>query len=353
MGYEILPYDSERFLKVIDLVKYFSGGDFEKAAAQFRWKYLEAPGQDPVPGIIALCKGEVVGFRGLLSQRWCVPGKKEEIKILATGDNIVHPNHRRKGISSLMRSFSLRFYEARHNLFLSLSSAKISASIHKKLGSAVVTHRSYANRYGIIGLTRFVLRSKRSIQSSCHENLIRDGNILVASQPFSHEMASTSHYRIANSSCLELVRDEHFFDWRFKNPRYRYSFYYHIENNKILGYMVIRLSNVSSRGYIFDYGAGSTESYKEILRYIIGSGRFGVLSIWGMTLPNDLRTALRFCGFKRNCLLRIVENRLKGEMPILVRPVGRTPNEKDWFVGGIDTRKAGSWHFSQICSDAL
>ena len=56
-------------------------------------------------------------------------------------------------------------------------------------------------------------------------------------------------------------------------------------------------------------------------------------------------------GFKKISLFRIIEKRIKGELPLLIRPVKHNYSDSEFFVEGLDLRKIENWHIKGICSD--
>ena len=47
-----------------------------------------------------------------------------------------------------------------------------------------------------------------------------------------------------------------------------------------------------------------------------------------------------------------LERKIRGNLPLLIRPVTPEPEEKDWFVDGLDMREASNWFIKGICSDS-
>ena len=78
---------------------------------------------------------------------------------------------------------------------------------------------------------------------------------------------------------------------------------------------------------------------------------FDVLSIYHFSLTDILKLKMQNLGFKKVSLFRIIERRVHGELPLLIRPVKRKYSESDFFVEGVDLRKIENWHIKGICSD--
>ena len=108
----------------------------------------------------------------------------------------------------------------------------------------------------------------------------------------------------------------------------------------------------NQRGYILDYAAKDDSAIREILAYIIRAKHFDILSIYDFGLDIASRPILQGLGFKSKSLLRMIEKRLYGEFPLLIRPVKKACAESDFFIDGIDVRKIENWSLMPICSDA-
>lgn len=131
----------------------------------------------------------------------------------------------------------------------------------------------------------------------------------------------------------------------------KYVFYYYRQNNIITGYIVMRLAKHNRRGYIMDYAANDSKVIEKILTFIIKMKHFDIVSIYNYSLDDNLSQIFKNLRFKTNSLVRIIERKLQGEWPILVRPVKRNYAESDCFIEGLDIRRIESWAIKGICSD--
>jgi hypothetical protein len=151
---------------------------------------------------------------------------------------------------------------------------------------------------------------------------------------------------------IGLVQGTTFFRWRFGNPRSKYVFYYWLEDGVAAGYVVLGLSPNNQRGHIVDYASAGGRVLQEILRYIIQSKQFELLSIYSFCLDDHLWQVLKGLGFKTDSLVRTLERKLYGELPLLIRPVKENLVEADCFVEGLDIRRIENWSLKPIFSDA-
>ena len=98
--------DLDQFLETFE--KVFG---YQMTREYFRWKYVENPyikGNTPVIVAEDSRTGVAVGFRG------CVPTRhraREDFNTMYSGDVMVHPDHRRRGINTLMIEHALTNFQ--------------------------------------------------------------------------------------------------------------------------------------------------------------------------------------------------------------------------------------------------
>lgn len=352
-GYEICRYRPEFASQVIELLRDFWGGDFQCNQAYFRWKYEDNPYTESPLAIVALHKGEVKGFRGYFATRWHIPGKDFEIIVLSPGDTFVHADHRRSGLSLSMGKMAMEEYASKYKVFLNLSASRSSVPGYVKMGFVPLAVKKYLNKYNLIGLTKFFVKSAKNEKSFREIPLGEFDDVLVDNNPRPEEMYSVISGQETDDRQLTLLQDKAFFQWRFNNKLRNYVFYYQRENSMTTGYLVIRLSPSGHRGYIIDYGASDNESMEKMLRFLVKIRHFDVLSILNLNLPDDFLQILKRAGFKAGGLMKMVKKKTRGEWPLLVRPVRQDYGEDEWFIGGLDIRQNETWKIKEICSDGV
>jgi GNAT superfamily N-acetyltransferase len=351
-GYEIRLYRSEFFPQVVDLLKYLLGNDHESNRDYFKWKYDDNPYTEFPLGIMALYKGKVVGFRGYFATRFQIKVKNDKIVSLCPGDTCVHPDHRRKGLSVAMGNRASEEYSGKYPFFLNLSSTKISLPGYLRMRFLPLSSKKYLTRCSMAGLVKFLFNAKKR----CHQIAPKVpfgtfDDIIVSQQPRPEEMHILVEGLEVSTDKITLYQDEDFFRWRYANKHNKYIFLFRIKNEVIIGYIVIRVSPNNRRGYIVDYAQGDETSIEKILKFIIKAGFLDVLSIYHFSLTDDIKHKVQDLGFKKVSLFRVIERRIKGELPLLIRPVNHDYSNSDFFVEGLDLRKIENWHIKGICSD--
>jgi hypothetical protein len=214
-------------------------------------------------------------------------------------------------------------------------------------------NKSILSWYSPFGLLRFLISNRFKPNADnpkiqCNEF----SPLIVSDSPMPKEMAAVISGQAKDDDKIQLLQDEVFFNWRYRNDRNKYVFYYFQNDGKIAAYIVIRLSKNGCRGYICDYAAEETRLIEDILTFVIREKHFDVISIYNLNLSCELYGILIKTGFRDKSLLRRIEKKVTGEWPLLVRPVKRAIAETDWLIGDIDLRSIGSWEIKEICSDS-
>ncbi len=352
-GYDFVSYQPEFRPQVINLMRFLWGSNTESNGSYFKWKYEDNPFTESPLGMVALQREEVVGFRGYFAVRLEVSGKNIDFIALFPGDTCVHPDHRRSGLSVTLGHLAIKEYATRYPLFFNTSCTKNSLPGYRKMGFFPVAPKVYLTRSSFYGLINHILASRENLPLSASP--IRFGQfdkILVSKQPKPEAMSLLVAEQKHKGSMIRLSQDEDFFKWRFCNPLNKYIFYYLMEEDIPVAYVVMGISPNNRRGYVPDYAGKESSSVREILEYIIQSKPLNLLSIYNFCLDDALRQSLKSLGFRTYSLVRLIERTLHGELPLLVRPVKETLSESDFFIGGLDSRKIGNWSLKPICSDA-
>jgi len=354
--YEILNYSPKFFVEVVDIQKYLWPAYTDNTAGYLKWKFEDNPFNKKFLGIVALYRGEVVGFIGLFVTRWRIGNKKDCILMLSPSDICVHPDHRKKGLFSAMTAFTVgEFENTAYKAFIGLSINTSSGIVYQKMGWPKIADRTSARQYSITGLINWALTKKTG--KSLLKNKINYGifgNIEVSNKPRPEDMYSVIVKQKTPDDKIVLCKDIDFLKWRFLNIRRKYFFYYHWKNGSIDGYVVIETVDNSTSGHVLDYAETENGIIHELLQYIIRKRHFDILSAWNFNLREEFYQTLESLGFSATNLLVRMEKKFPSEFPMLpvfVKPAKKTCKEEDWFIEGIDIRDIKNWEINRICSD--
>lgn len=352
-SYEAQPYRPEFKLQVGALLRGFWSDDPVENLSYFEWKYEDNPHAETPLGIVALHKGEVVGYRGYFACRFAVRGKNDNIGILVPGDTYVSPDHRRKGLSVVMGDLAKREYAERHPLFLNMTCSRKSLPGYRRMGFQPLATKVHLTRTSLVASVRSLLFDRTG--APIHRRIVengRFGQIEVSSHPRPADMAAVAASQDGGNGTLHLFQDERFFRWRYRNPQRQYLFYYAMDGERPIGYVVVGVTPNSGRAFILDVAQENDTAVQMILEHLIDAEHFDVLSVYDFCVARPLADTLRHLGFSDRGLLRTVERRLYGELPVLFRPVKETYADEDLLIEGLDVRNIDNWSLKPICSDS-
>jgi hypothetical protein len=352
LDYEINHYLPELRGEVVDVLGQLLGDDEATNDAFFGWKYEQNPHADELLGIVALHEGKVVGFRGYGSARWHT-GTGRTMQVLVPGDTCVDVNHRQKGLSVAMGKLAMTDYAATYKLFLNLSCTRNSLPGYLRLGFAPLADKVHLSRYGLLSLVQYVLSSKKQLPvSAARIRYGQFGDVKVSDAPMPGQMASIVERQNHDTDKIHLCQQEDFFRWRFADPARKFVFYYRTAGDDDVAYLVMAVTPSNRRGYVIDHADTDGESSGRLFEFVIARHDFSVLSVFDHSVSAPLKTTLQRLGFHAGGMMGAMEKKLRGNLPLLVRPVRAEPNEDDWLINGLDVRATGNWLIKGVCSDA-
>jgi hypothetical protein len=333
------------------VLRYLWGDDYQSNKAYFDWKYLQNPHATGWPGIVAIAGGEVVGFRGYFPARVEVNGHCHAV--VQPGDTCVHPGHRRTGLSVAMGRLATEMFAPDYDLFLNFSCTKTSLPGYKRLGFHELAPKYFVTRTGILGLTRYVLASKGLLGDRPVMARSRNPEVVtITSQAQPAAMIELVRRTVIPTDKIVLSRDHGFLSWRFRSPRHRYLFVYVASGHDIQAYIVLGLSPNGRRAYILDHAQVNRDSLRIAMESLIAARHFDLISMLGLGLDADMGAVLQSTGFTAHSLVRIIEKRMHGELPVLVRPLHSASGTDDFLLDGLDVRLAENWSLKPLISDA-
>lgn len=304
--YKIRLYKPHMLQEVAKLMLPLYGNRLEPT---LKWKYHDNPYTDKPLSIVALHNKKIVGFRGYLATPWAVG--HDSLTAMCVGDTIVDEKHRMKGLSVEMGQAAFEEFSS-YDFFINFSASPNATPGYLKLGFHPLVQKvsTAHNLEELFGAPHF-------------------------DEPFDniYESTSLSAEKIITptSNKISIVRDKNYLEWRFKNPRHKYHFYYHKIGNTITDYVALSVRNTIS-GYVIDFTNNNPEKTEEIIRYIIASCRYQALIINKETTTMPLRK------------LGFAWSEKRHTNPILVK-------SHDWIVKNIDIRDVNNWNLSTTYTD--
>lgn len=321
----------------------------------FRWKYEENPYVAHVPVVVAVADGEVVAARPQVPFRMRVGD--ERTLALRFGDTIVHPDHRRRGLFTRTTAFAMEYYSAQPPRFAFNFPNSLSEPGYRTVGGELVqelvTHYRVHDPASVVG----------DAPLPGPEGLAKAGSRLVAAaRSAERALRSTDDHRVvrydtppadrlaalaeaSGETRAHAVRDEAFYRWRFRNPRWSYATYLAERGEAAVAGLVTGTAE-TERGTVtnimepvpLDPAVRSTGATGSLLAAVVednadsdlvafagGSIESSVLRRFGF-LPDDRRPLSMAASPSRQ-----IAYDLAG------------PDERAWTVGGLDLRRPENW----------
>ncbi len=358
--YKIGPYEPDQLFDTVKLLQANLWQHSDRNTSYFQWKYHDNPYVSEPLGVVATKDGKVVGFRGYTALNWYVGDEHNRTTILVPGDTVVDHEHRRKGLSVAMGKSASERFATKAQVFLNMTAGKNSVPGYLRMGFVGVQNKAYFEKCGLAEEVRALCgiamnKAKRHGMLPLTESRIQFGefgDVLVSRQPFPDEMSRLASCGIGLPAKITLLQDRVFFRWRYANPRGKYVFYFVKREQEISAFLVMKLSEDNRRGFIVDFGQEDEGSIAKILSHIVNTAEFDAVSILNISVQKDLWKTLKPLGFSYRSLRRTVKRVFFGEFPILVRPVKQDFSEADWFLSGLDIRRAANWRIKPISSDS-
>jgi GNAT superfamily N-acetyltransferase len=379
----IVPYRPEYRAQVAELQKGLWSPSAELNAAYLDWKHLRNPYLSEPLVYLAMCGERVVGMRACFGTKWQFGAPRQTLVVPSSGDLIVAPEFRNRGIMTQLIKASLHDAAKKgYPYIFSMSAgpkvllAQMAAGWRsigpmrtvtfaapktepapgfrerlKKFPLLVSAYRrirghdsqwlAAAAEAPILRLAGFDERAAR-----CHHQ--PGPHVVVEQSPRPAAMAELIE-RLGDDGRFRHVRDEEYFAWRFQNPRggYRFLFW---QEERLEGYLVVyacyyvgeaRLSIVDWEGTSHRVCAGLMQA----LMQLAGADEF---QTWTATLSEDKQHVLEEAGFQR-----VEESLTKDIATVLVRPTRDEPAEADWVLGNQPLLDLGNWDLRMVYSEGF
>ncbi|WP_435346447.1 GNAT family N-acetyltransferase [Haloarchaeobius sp. HRN-SO-5] len=204
----------------------------------FDWKYVENPAVSHVPVLVAEAEssGELAAARPQVPYRMVVDG--EETLALRFGDTIVHEDHRRRGLFTATTTEAMDYYRRHPPAFAFNFPNELSEPGYLKSGGHVVeeipTHYRVQDPAGLAGkadssvLARVANAGAGVVDAATAAvdaaRRVPDGvRVMRHERPPPGRLAALADG--SNEPGIHARRDEAFYGWRFRNPRWEYRAY--------------------------------------------------------------------------------------------------------------------------------
>ncbi|RBI63460.1 GNAT family N-acetyltransferase [halophilic archaeon] len=367
-AYTIRQYDSDDREGVLSLYETVFG-DTRGGEAWFDWKFADNPYLPSVPIWVAEREGRIVGARPSLPVPLSVAGRRE--LALVQVDPMVHPDHRRQGLFTRLAADVYDHYRSRDpSVVVGFPNEAVKRGLEKladelSLDEGVVAPFTEYYRIqdptalvdadGSTPLGRVAGRAADALRPGVRRYLAARDHFAGATTEGRVErhsgappalLASVASRR--TSPDATAVRDEPFFSWRFRNPRYDYSTYVLRRNGASVAALVVgeQRDVPADVVHVSDAlppvgGDRRDERLSALLgRVLADRADADLVAAAGTTLPRSVLASHGFVATDRFPLSRLAATYWFSARPLTDRDVD------DWVVNGHRLSDPDGWNLS-------
>ena len=314
--------------------------DVQHRRQLFAWRYEQNPFATRDYMYLAISGNQVVGFRAFVTQ--IIECKGKQVAGLTAADAVVHPEFRRKGIfSGLIRFFlnDARDNPAGETIIYNLSSNEYSTPGYLKLGwQATSGLKRFALHYDPLQHFRLRVGKPKGSEIKFGVHHLKGATLEISTMVYAEEMGELAE-RHSPEPEIRCIRDTAYFNWRYAFRDKTYIFVYFRVQGRLESYLVLnKVSN--SQFLLWEYAATNTPALKTTIKSSVRIIGIPFLRAWVLSCYDSAR--LRRCGFM-SAPTKLWNLLGKKRLPVLVRPVGLTVLEDNFFVDGVDIRDIENW----------
>lgn len=353
------PSDEEAFVSLYD--ETFGGGSEE----WFEWKYTENPAAGYVPIVVATHDGELVGARPCVPFRMRVGDRT--VEAVRFGDTMVHPDHRRRGLFTRMTRRMLEYYAALDPAFGFNHPNENSLPGYRTMGGRVVGRFPVAYRVqnpaalaggrldgpAALGVSAATPLARAYLDGRARLSLVPDSGITVTRHASTPAETLAALYEAGPPEGIHAERTPEFYEWRFRNPQWRYRTYVAHDEGPVAGIVTgtrrvgdATVTTLAEAVPMAGDGARREAFSTLVGRIVEDAADADLLAYSGRAIPEGVLAAAGFHGDDRpplSWLARpnlLVAHELGGE----VYP--------EWKVAGVNLLEPSNWSLSFCEQDA-
>ncbi len=210
------------------------------SANAFKWKYFDNPSGKPLC-LGAKDKENLIGAFTLVPEDFYVFGDKS--KVYKCNDLMVHPEYRGQGLGSkLVRSVSEHLKQS-GSLFIYTFCAKYV--------SPFFFNNKWQKLYDVEYFFKHKAHLKAKFVFKKFEKLFNNRTLRRIKSI--SELCKNYEFKIDNTK-IHIIKDEKYFNWRLKDPRFKYDIIGYYKRNSLEGYIIYN-SGINNNKFIIDLEA--------------------------------------------------------------------------------------------------
>ena len=341
------------------------------------WKYEDNPYGHTPHLYLVLDGDQAVAMRGFYPSCWEFGPQPQRRVFFVADDLVVRDDHRSRGlVNSLMQAAYDGLHQRGIDYLLNLSGGRFTVESSQVTGwqsagelDPMERRSPSRRRRDAVGrglartpaLWRYISSRflSRGAGGSAFARLDRRPGTLVgrggvavrvSRRAMPVDMAGVVR-RIGHDGRIRHVRDESYFDWRFRNPLHDYRFFY-VGEPELDGYMILKraidLGGANPRVCVVDLEAVDDRTRDALLECLTRHDLFEELFVWSATLSGKALDVLSGAGFAATS-----QRHPAPAMPkVLVRATDATRLAEDWRVEGMRLLETASWDMRMLYSMA-
>jgi hypothetical protein len=309
---------------VIELEAFLWGGDNNYRTAMFNWKYVDNPFPNKLTGAVAICNGQIVGFRGLVPNYWNY--QNYNIKNVHYTDAIVHPEFRGHNILAKLNLFLTKLYKEVFDYIIVLLPNPISGKIYRSQGLKQFSKATFYKKFVLFPPKKIALKQINSIDEIW--------KIIVSCKKTTEDS-------------IQFNLTKEYFNWKIKEPNKNFVFIVN-ENPKSFCYTLVerRTKNID----VFDFGFQNTmNDVLDLLNYYTYTQKKKYINFPLYENKNHLilpylkkagyKTFSWICNFKKNYTY---------SKDLLIGPFNNKHNQESIAFDKLNIYMAKSWNFKHL-----
>ncbi|NQU74193.1 MAG: GNAT family N-acetyltransferase [Candidatus Omnitrophica bacterium] len=226
-------------------------------ANTFRWKYFENPIGEPVSlGIKE--KGDLIGALTIVPEEFYVFGQKHTIYKCI--DLMIHPEHRGGWLASRLFTLLSKRLKQDKVLFMYSICARHTTLFFLRCKWKKLDEMKYYFKHKIQFKVKFLFKNL--------DQLYKKG-VLKEIKSVS-ELCENYKFKI-DTTKIHIVKDEKYFSWRLKDPRFKYTIIGYYESGSLKGYIIYN-TGTANNTYIADLEADNDD--KRIIKLLLDAAEF-------------------------------------------------------------------------------
>lgn len=295
---------------MLELLAFHWGVEAGANDRYFQWKYEQNPYLDQVLIYLAMAGDELVGMRGVFGASWIDP-TGADARALCAGDLVIRPRDRNRFLPRrIMAAMADDLTGRGYRYLLGFSASRFTHLLSLRQGWTLAVEHAQARRpprptpfarvaarlrgFGGGEPAPFAAFDRAAAAKSGR----RPAAITVEHASRAEEMSDLCARSRQRLDGFQPVRDERFFEWRFRNPAASSRFLFWREASALAAYLVLaQRPGDDARIRMVDWAFASREAMARLVGTAVELGRSSRILVWLGGRSEDERALFERAGF--------------------------------------------------------